>query len=112
MEKIPNCCTFASLVALVILVSFPVRSWCEEDAYKSLPEEKPECCVSKDAEMKRLDDIDYDSFVSLMGRRSAPQPDSNRNNRWSRKRMACPCAQTEYLQTRRGGFITHNRQRF
>lgn len=37
---------------------------------------KPECCVSGDAELKRFDDIDYDSFVSLMGRRSAAQTNS------------------------------------
>lgn len=35
---------------------------------------KPRCCVSGNAELKRFGDIDYDSFVSLMGRRSAAQP--------------------------------------
>lgn len=38
MEKTPNCCTLPSLVALVILLLFPVRSWCKEDTYKSLTE--------------------------------------------------------------------------
>lgn len=37
---------------------------------------KPECCVSGDTELKRFEDIDYDSFVSLMGRRSAAQLNS------------------------------------
>ncbi|XP_044033413.1 tachykinin-3b [Siniperca chuatsi] len=117
MERTPNCCTLASLAALVILVLLPVRCWCKEDAYKSLTQaNKPECCVSRDAELKRFDDIDYDSFVSLMGRRSAAQPNSHRNTAMSRKRdmdpilaalmlrrtrMACPCAK-EYSQTRRG----------
>ncbi|KAG8007872.1 hypothetical protein GBF38_013588 [Nibea albiflora] len=74
MERTSTCCTLASLVALVVLVLFPVRSWCKEDVYKSQTEDKPECCVSGD-ELKRFDDMDYDSFVSLMGRRSAAQPD-------------------------------------
>ncbi|CAK6955640.1 tachykinin-3b [Scomber scombrus] len=73
MERIPNCCSFASLVALVILVSFPVRSWCEEGVFKPQTEAKPECAVREDAELKRFDD-DYDNFVGLMGRRNAPQP--------------------------------------
>lgn len=39
---------------------------------------KFESGVSGDAftELKRYEDIDYDSFVSLMGRRSAAQPNS------------------------------------
>ncbi|XP_050930757.1 tachykinin-3b isoform X2 [Lates calcarifer] len=116
MEKTSNCCSFASLIALVILVLLPVRSWCKEDTYKSLTEAKPECCASEGPDLKRFDDIDYDSFVSLMGRRSAAQLNSQRNFPMSRKRhmdnilaeflgrrtrMACPCTQ-EYLQKRRG----------
>ncbi|TNN81414.1 hypothetical protein EYF80_008470 [Liparis tanakae] len=34
---------------------------------------KPECCAKEDAEL-RTRDIDYDSFVGLMGRRSVAQP--------------------------------------
>lgn len=145
MERNPNLCIFASVVALVVLVSFPVRCWCTEDSYKSLMEvwyywpgynhmiltiiwylqrhagytrifpgpflrltmadvnifgdggwnaqclpqsnklffslhvvfqAKPECCVSENIESKRSDDVDFDTFVSLMGRRSAAQPNS------------------------------------
>lgn len=37
---------------------------------------KPQCCVGEAAELKRFGDVDYNSFVSLMGRRSAVQPNS------------------------------------
>ncbi|XP_073323798.1 tachykinin-3b [Pagrus major] len=125
MEKTSNCCTLASLVALVILVLLPARSWCKEDTYTSLAEAKPRCCVSGDAELKRFGDIDYDSFVSLMGRRSAAQPNSHKNSPMSRKRhtdrilaallgrktrMACPCVE-EHSQKRSGRLISHERQR-
>ncbi|XP_051271785.1 tachykinin-3b [Dicentrarchus labrax] len=85
MERTSNCCTVASLVVLVILVLFPLRSWCKEDIYKATSQAKPECCISEDVE-KRSDDIDYDTFVSLMGRRSAAQPNSQRNAQMSKKR--------------------------
>ncbi|XP_071349446.1 tachykinin-3b [Trachinotus anak] len=115
MEKTPICCNVVSLVALLILILFPVRSWCKEETYKSMTEAKPEGCV-EDAELKRFDDIDYDTFVGLMGRRSAAKPNSHRNIPMSRKRhmdhiltdllgrrtrMACTSIQ-EYLQERRG----------
>uniref|UniRef100_A0A8C2XMC1 Neuromedin-K n=1 Tax=Cyclopterus lumpus TaxID=8103 RepID=A0A8C2XMC1_CYCLU len=101
MERTTNCCrTRASLVTLVAFVIFPVRSGCSEYNYKSLTEAKPECCIREDAELKRSRDIDYDSFIGLMGRRSVAQP----------KRMACPCVE-EYLQTKRGQFINYGRQR-
>uniref|UniRef100_A0A665VW75 Uncharacterized protein n=1 Tax=Echeneis naucrates TaxID=173247 RepID=A0A665VW75_ECHNA len=83
MEKTPNCCGFVSLVVMVVLILYPLSSWCEEETYKSLAE--PACCVGEDAEMKRFDDIDYDSFVSLMGRRAA-QPSGHRKIPMSRKR--------------------------
>ncbi|TMS19413.1 hypothetical protein E3U43_003734 [Larimichthys crocea] len=86
MERTSTCCTLASMVALVILILFPVRSCCEEDVYKSQTEAKPECRVSGDE--KRFDDTDWDSFVSLMGRRSAAQPNSHRNTPLSRKEHA------------------------
>ncbi|KAF3689776.1 hypothetical protein EXN66_Car005448 [Channa argus] len=79
MDKSPNTCTLASLVAMVILILFPVTCWCEEDVYKSLMEVKKECCVGAQAELKRFGDIDYDSFVSLMGRRSVGQPKNHKN---------------------------------
>uniref|UniRef100_UPI0037E829F8 tachykinin-3b n=1 Tax=Semicossyphus pulcher TaxID=241346 RepID=UPI0037E829F8 len=125
MERTPNCSTLASLVALVVLILLPVRSLCKEETYKSLTGGKPECCVSDDAELKRFDDTDYDSFVSLFGRRSAAQPNSHRNTPMTRKghvdhiladllgqkkRLASQCAK-EYLQTR-GRFINHERKRF
>ncbi|XP_037619385.1 tachykinin-3b [Sebastes umbrosus] len=117
MERTPNfCCTLASMVALVVLVLFPVRSGCKEDTYKSLTEAKPECCIREDAELKRFKDIDYDSFVGLMGRRSAAQPNRHVDHILAdllgrRTDVACPCAE-EYLQTRRGRFIGNGRQRF
>lgn len=37
---------------------------------------KPQCCVGEAADLKMFDDIDYDSFVSLMGRRRAAQQNS------------------------------------
>ncbi|KAM8757541.1 tachykinin-3b isoform 2-T3 [Acanthopagrus schlegelii] len=102
MEKTSNCRTLASLGALVILVLLPARSWCEEDTYSSLAEAKPRCCVSGDAELKRFGDIDYDSFVSLMGRRSAAQPN----------RMACPCVEEHSQKKKRGQLINRARQSF
>ncbi|XP_056244087.1 tachykinin-3b [Seriola aureovittata] len=115
MERTPHCCSFVSLVALVFLILFPVRSWSKEETYKSLTEVKPECCVGEHAESKRFDDFDDDTFVGLMGRRSAAQPNSHRFSPMSRKRhmdhiladllgrrrTACPCTK-EYFQQRRG----------
>ncbi|XP_069372950.1 tachykinin-3b [Paralichthys olivaceus] len=82
MERTPICCTFASLVALLVLLFLPVRSWCKEDNYRSLSEANTECCK----DVRRFDDIDYDSFVSLMGRRSTTQTNGQRNAPMSRKR--------------------------
>ncbi|XP_068576702.1 tachykinin-3b [Cebidichthys violaceus] len=117
MERTPNGCgTRASLVALVVLVLVPVRSGCREYTYKPLTEAKPECCAREHAELKRFKDIDYDSFVGLMGRRSAAQPKRHTDHIFADMLgrltgMACPCAE-EYLQTKRGQFINHGRQRF
>ncbi|XP_035802742.2 tachykinin-3b [Amphiprion ocellaris] len=86
MGRTANCCTAASLAALIILVLFPVRSMCKEEIYKALREAKPDGCLGEDAALKRFDDIDYDSFVSLMGRRSAAQPNSQKNMPVPRKR--------------------------
>ncbi|XP_069007232.1 tachykinin-3b [Embiotoca jacksoni] len=86
MEKTPNCCSVASLVALLLLVFLPVSCWCKEDAYMSLRQVKPGGCVGEDAVLKRFGDVDYDGFVSLMGRRSAAPPNSQRNTAVSRKR--------------------------
>ncbi|XP_034440946.1 tachykinin-3b [Hippoglossus hippoglossus] len=85
MERTPICCTFASLVALLVLLLLPVRSWCKEDNYRALSEANTECC--EDVAIRRFDDIDYDSFVSLMGRRSAAQTTRQRNAPMSRKRQ-------------------------
>lgn len=48
------------------------------DIFFFIIQAKFESGVSGDAitELKRYEDIDYDSFVSLMGRRSAAQPNS------------------------------------
>ncbi|XP_065811031.1 tachykinin-3b [Labrus bergylta] len=122
MERSSNCSTLASLIALVILVIMPARTWCKEETYKSLTERKPECCVGEATELKRFDDIDYDSFVSLMGRRSAAQQNSDRNIQNTRKknmdhiladllgqkkRIPFPCAE-EYLH-KKGPFINEGR---
>lgn len=112
MERTSNYCTLASLVALIILVLFPVTSWCTEEtkvrvasltrhSIKSCdlwPVAPGHCCKRTStfsgcllflfcffafqtkccghAALKRFDDIDYDSFVSLMGKRSAAPPNS------------------------------------
>ncbi|KAL7407023.1 hypothetical protein ABVT39_001772 [Epinephelus coioides] len=106
MEKTPNCYTLASLVALVVLVLLPARSGCEEDTYKSLTEAKLECCARGAAPLKRFKDIDYDSFVGLLGKRSAAQPNRQMDHvladlLWRRTGMACPCDRA-YVQTSRG----------
>ncbi|KAM3621039.1 uncharacterized protein V6R79_005141 [Siganus canaliculatus] len=74
MERSSNYCTLGPRITFLILVLFPVRSWCNEDTYQPLTETRPECRVGGDAEFKRFEDIDDDSFVSLMGRRSASLP--------------------------------------
>uniref|UniRef100_A0A3B5A9R5 Neuromedin-K n=1 Tax=Stegastes partitus TaxID=144197 RepID=A0A3B5A9R5_9TELE len=74
MGRTANCCTLALLTALIILVLFPVRSMCEEETYESLREAKSDEC--EDTALKRFNDIDYDTFVSLMGRRSVAPPSS------------------------------------
>ncbi|KAK2862221.1 hypothetical protein Q5P01_001754 [Channa striata] len=79
MEKSSKSGRLALLVAVVIFIIFPVTSLSEEDFYKSLIEVKKECCVGVDAELKRFGDIDYDGFVSLMGRRNAVPPSSRKN---------------------------------
>ncbi|CAJ1051080.1 tachykinin-3b [Xyrichtys novacula] len=79
-----SCSTLASMLALVILISLPAVVLCKEVNYKSTKEGRAGCCVGEDA--KRFDDIDYDSFVSLMGRRSAAQPNSHKNTGMMRKR--------------------------
>ncbi|KAM8757539.1 tachykinin-3b isoform 1-T2 [Acanthopagrus schlegelii] len=117
MEKTSNCRTLASLGALVILVLLPARSWCEEDTYSSLAEAKPRCCVSGDAELKRFGDIDYDSFVSLMGRRSAAQPNRHADHVLAallgrKTRMACPCVEEHSQKKKRGQLINRARQSF
>ncbi|XP_059185315.1 tachykinin-3b [Centropristis striata] len=118
MERTPNCWTLASLVALVVLGLFPVRSGCKEVTYISLKKARPECCVREDPEFKRYQDIDYDSFVGLMGRRSPAQPNRHTDQILAdllRRRtitgMACPCDE-EYLQTTGSRLISQGRQRF
>ncbi|XP_068172327.1 tachykinin-3b [Antennarius striatus] len=106
MERALNCCTLALWVVLAILILFPVRSQCKEEDYNTLTD----CCAG--AELKRFDDIDYDSFVGLMGRRNAARP--NRHILavllQRRARMACPCAK-EYSLERRGRVVNHVKQR-
>ena len=38
-------------------------------------------CSDTGRKLKRFDDIDYDSFVGLMGKRGAPQPNSELSHR-------------------------------
>ncbi|KAK5933857.1 hypothetical protein CgunFtcFv8_014305 [Champsocephalus gunnari] len=82
MEKSPNCrCSLTSLVALIILVLFPLMSECKVDTYTSLKEAK---------------DMDYGSFVGLMGRRSAAHPNrrmahtlADLVNHWCQRFLQC-----------------------
>uniref|UniRef100_A0A668AUY4 Tachykinin precursor 3b n=1 Tax=Myripristis murdjan TaxID=586833 RepID=A0A668AUY4_9TELE len=70
MERVGNSWTLAALAALVIL-SCPVKSWCKEQTHKSPSQNKPESLPGDFADFKRFDDLDYDSFIGLMGRRIA-----------------------------------------
>ncbi|XP_063766484.1 tachykinin-3b isoform X1 [Eleginops maclovinus] len=73
MEKTPICrCSLTSLISLIVLVLFPLMSECKVDTYTSRKEATPECCrVRGDAGLKKSKDVDYDSFVGLMGRSAA-----------------------------------------
>uniref|UniRef100_A0A3Q3XID7 Neuromedin-K n=1 Tax=Mola mola TaxID=94237 RepID=A0A3Q3XID7_MOLML len=83
MERTSIRCILPSLVTLVILVFFPAGSWCKVDTYSAPTQVKSEGCACSDTvrKLKRFDDIDYDSFVGLMGKRSAPQPNSELSHR-------------------------------
>ncbi|KAK5872327.1 hypothetical protein PBY51_013041 [Eleginops maclovinus] len=105
MEKTPICrCSLTSLISLIVLVLFPLMSECKVDTYTSRKEATPECCrVRGDAGLKKSKDVDYDSFVGLMGR-SAAHP----NRRMAHTLTdvfgritgkACPCPR-RYLPTR------------
>ncbi|KAK7877423.1 hypothetical protein WMY93_031868 [Mugilogobius chulae] len=72
MKRMYNCCTLASVSALVILVVFPEMSCSKLDRYDTQTESDVRCCVVQDISVRRYEDIDQDSFVSLFGRRSAP----------------------------------------
>uniref|UniRef100_A0A673CTM0 Uncharacterized protein n=1 Tax=Sphaeramia orbicularis TaxID=375764 RepID=A0A673CTM0_9TELE len=72
MERTSNCSTFALVAVLIVLFTFPVMSWCQDDVYETPAE--PDSCIDEDVAWKRFDDIDNDSFVSLMGKRGAAQP--------------------------------------
>ncbi|KAG7238262.1 hypothetical protein INR49_030973, partial [Caranx melampygus] len=61
-----------------VLLLFPVRCWSEDETYGSLTEAQPQRCAAQDAEQKRVDDIDYGTFISLMGKRRAAQTDPHR----------------------------------
>ncbi|XP_071391364.1 tachykinin-3b [Centroberyx affinis] len=119
MERTANSWTLATLTALVFLLSCPVRSWCKEDTYKLLTENKPECLPNDFADLKRFSNIDYDSFVGLMGRRSADR----RGTPISRKRdlddfftsllgRKTSEPRGDYSQARGGLFVNHGRLRF
>ncbi|XP_077948237.1 uncharacterized protein LOC144388935 [Gasterosteus aculeatus] len=105
-----------TLALLIVLLLFPVRSGCKEYAYKSLTENKPECCDTEDAMLKRLKDVDYDGFVGLMGRRSVAKHKRHIDHMFAdmlqrQTGMACPCV-GEYLTTNGGPFINNGGKRF
>ncbi|KAM9859861.1 uncharacterized protein ACBR49_013765 [Aulostomus maculatus] len=116
MERKPNyCCTLASLAALFFFLSFPARSWSKLDDYKPLKEDKQECCLGDVLALKRFDDLDDQSFVSLMGRRSAAQANGNVDHIFAdlmrrETRKARVCAQN-HLHPRSGRLINHRRPR-
>ncbi|XP_064824529.1 uncharacterized protein LOC135541941 isoform X5 [Oncorhynchus masou masou] len=64
-------CAQAILTFLVILISCPMESDCEEDSYNSILQDSPYYLSSDLTHFKRYRDIHDDSFVGLMGRRSA-----------------------------------------
>ncbi|KAL6111539.1 uncharacterized protein ACO6RY_08497 [Pungitius sinensis] len=103
-----------TLAFLIVLVLFPVRSGCKEYAYKPLTENKPECCVTEDAMLKRFKD--YDGFVGLMGRRSVAQHNRHVDHMFAdmlrrQTGMACPCVEA-HLTTNGGPFINDGGQRW
>uniref|UniRef100_A0A4W5R5C9 Tachykinin precursor 3b n=1 Tax=Hucho hucho TaxID=62062 RepID=A0A4W5R5C9_9TELE len=64
-------CAQAILTFLVILISCPMESDCEEDSYNSILQDSPYYLSSDLTHSKRYRDIHDDTFVGLMGRRSA-----------------------------------------
>ncbi|XP_045561632.1 uncharacterized protein isoform X4 [Salmo salar] len=64
-------CAQAILTFLVILISCPMESDCEEDSYNSILQDSPYYLSSGLTNFKRYRDIHDDTFVGLMGRRSA-----------------------------------------
>ncbi|CAB1315017.1 unnamed protein product, partial [Coregonus sp. 'balchen'] len=63
------------LTFLVILISCPMESDCEEDSYNSIMQDSPYYLSSDLTHSKRYRDIHDDTFVGLMGRRSAGDMD-------------------------------------
>ncbi|XP_010879943.1 tachykinin-3b [Esox lucius] len=61
----------AILTILVTLISWPMESDCKEDSYNSIRQDRPDYLSSDLSRSTRYSDIDYDTFVGLMGRRSA-----------------------------------------
>ncbi|XP_076012734.1 tachykinin-3b [Genypterus blacodes] len=121
MERIINCCSLAVLAVFLTLFSSP-GSGCKEFPYRSPTDDNPGGCGSDAAALKRFGDIDYDSFVSLMGRRSADKPDDLGNDPVLRKGdiihvlsglLGQKNSQSkEASQARRGLFLPQGRLRF
>uniref|UniRef100_A0A4W5KE24 Tachykinin precursor 3b n=1 Tax=Hucho hucho TaxID=62062 RepID=A0A4W5KE24_9TELE len=110
-----NSCALAILTSLVILISCPMESDCEEEFYNS----KLQDYISSDlTHSKRYGDIDYDTFVGLMGRRSAGKRDMDDvfvgllGRRSSRSAIPQPWREEEYPQPRGGILIKNGRLRF
>ncbi|XP_046880772.1 tachykinin-3b [Hypomesus transpacificus] len=61
-----NCWALALVSFLMVLASGPTVSWCQE-----LSQNSPTFLNRELTNLKRFSDIDYDSFVGLMGRRYA-----------------------------------------
>uniref|UniRef100_A0A673YVI6 Tachykinin precursor 3b n=1 Tax=Salmo trutta TaxID=8032 RepID=A0A673YVI6_SALTR len=70
-----NSWALAILTLLVILISCPMESDCEEEFYNSKLQFRQDYLSSDLTHSKRYSDTDYDTFVGLMGRRSAADMD-------------------------------------
>ncbi|KAM4613171.1 tachykinin-3b isoform 2-T2 [Polymixia lowei] len=119
MDRIANSWTLATVGAFVIFFLCPMKSWCDEDTYRSLFKNTPEYLPSDFEDMKRFSDIDYDSFVGLMGR-SADRRDTtlSRKNRRQEDDVFIGFlgrsleSREEHSQPRRVIFINQGRLRF
>uniref|UniRef100_A0A8C7CF51 Tachykinin precursor 3b n=1 Tax=Oncorhynchus kisutch TaxID=8019 RepID=A0A8C7CF51_ONCKI len=110
-----NSWALAILILLVILISCPMESDCEEEFYNSKLQFRQDYLSGDLTHSKRYSDIDYDTFVGLMGRRSAADMDGVflglLGRRSSRSAIPQPWGE-EYPQPRGGILINNGRLRF